>query len=155
MTEPTSPAPSEGTSGDGTSGEAAPWEVHSLGDLVPVTSRHHDAASAGIVSLAEAADAAIEEARTSKHGKGTRVLWTGSHQRLVVIGLTKGAQLAEHASPPAASFHVISGTARLYAGEAEWHVSAGQIVAIPPERHAVDAVTDCAFLLTVSLDPNG
>jgi quercetin dioxygenase-like cupin family protein len=150
MTEPTNPAP-----GEHTSGEEAPWEVHSLGDLVPVTSRHHDAASAGIVSLAEAAEAAIEEARSSKHGKGTRVLWTGPYQRLVVIGLTQGSQLAEHASPPAASFHVISGTARLYAGETEWHVSAGEIAAIPPERHAVDAVTDCAFLLTVSLDPNG
>lgn len=139
-----------------TAGETAPWEIHSLGDLVPVTSRHHDAASAGIVSLAEAADAAIEEARASRHGKGTRVLWTGPYQRLVVIALREGSQLAEHKSPPAASLHVLTGTARLYAGdEAEWHVSAGEIVAIPPERHAVDAVTDCAFLLTVSLDPNG
>jgi quercetin dioxygenase-like cupin family protein len=136
--------------------EPAPWEIRSLGDLVPVKSRHHDAASAGIVSLAAAAEAALEEARASRHGKGTRVLWTGPFQRLVVVGLTQGSQLAEHASPPASSFHVISGTARLYAGEqAEWHVSAGEIVAIPPERHAVDAVTDCAFLLTVSLDPNG
>lgn len=146
MNDPTTP----------TGGEEAPWEIHSLGDLVPVTSRHHDAANAGIVSLAEAAEAALEEARTSKHGKGTRVLWTGPYQRLVVIALTEGAQLAEHVSPPAASMHVVSGTARLYAGdEAEWHVSAGEIVAIPPERHGVDAVTDCAFLLTVSLDPNG
>lgn len=137
-------------------GESAPWEVHSLGDLVPVTSRHHDAASTGIVSLAGAADAALEEARSSKHGKGTRVLWTGPHQRLVVIGLTAGSALAEHASPPAASLHVLAGTVRLHAGDgAEWHVSGGEIVAIPPERHAVDAVTDCAFLLTVSLDPNG
>lgn len=136
--------------------EPAPWEVRSLGDLVPVTSRHHDAASAGIVPLAGAAEEALEEARASKHGRGTRVLWTGPYQRLVVVGLTAGAQLAEHASPPAASFHVISGTARLYAGEsAEWVVSAGEVVAIPPDRHAVDAVTDCAFLLTVSLDPNG
>lgn len=137
-------------------GEPAPWETRSLGDLVPVASRHHDARSAGIVSLAGAAEEALQEARASKHGKGTRVLWTGPHQRLVVIGLVAGAQLAEHASPPAASFHMISGTARLYAGaSAEWHVSAGEVVAIPPERHAVDAVTDCAFLLTVSLDPNG
>jgi quercetin dioxygenase-like cupin family protein len=135
-------------------GEEVPWEPHSLGDLVPVTSRHHDAANAGIIDLADAAAAAIEEARTSKHGKGTRILWTGPFQRLVVIGLTAGARLAEHSSPPAASFQVLSGTARLYAGEeAEWHVSTGEIVAIPPERHAVDAVTDCAILLTVSLDP--
>ncbi len=135
--------------------EQAPWQVRSLGDLVPVTSRHHDAASAGIVDLREAAREAIEAARASRHGKGTRVLWTGPFQRLVVVGLTEGAQLAEHASPPAASLHVLSGTVRLYAGdEAEWIASEGEVVAIPPDRHAVDAVTESAFLLTVSLDPN-
>lgn len=151
MTEPIDP-----TTRPDPTGEAPPWEIHSLGDLVPVTSRHHDPSRAGIVSLAEAAEAAIEAARGSRHGKGTRVLWTGPHQRLVVIGLTQGSRLAEHASPPAASFHVISGTARLHAGdEAEWHVSAGEIAAIPPERHSVEAVTECAFLLTVSLDPHG
>lgn len=136
-------------------GEEAPWEIHSLGDVVPVTSRHHEPASAGIISLGEAAEAAIEEARASRHGRGTRVLWTGPFQRLVIVGLTQGAQLSEHTSPPAASFQVISGTALLRAGDdAEWHVSAGEVAAIPRERHTVDAVTDCAFLLTVSLDPN-
>jgi quercetin dioxygenase-like cupin family protein len=135
--------------------ESAPWQAHSLGDLVPVASRHHEAASAGIVDLGEAAREAIEAARTSKHGKGTRVLWTGPHQRLVVVGLTEGAKLAEHASPPAASLHVLAGTVRLHAGEeAEWVVREGEVVAIPPERHAVDAVTESAFLLTVSLDPH-
>lgn len=135
--------------------DPAPWKVRSLGDLVPVTSRHHDAASAGIVNLAEAAREAVEAARASRHGKGTRVLWTGPFQRLVVVGLADGAQLAEHASPPAASLTVLTGTVRLYSGdEAEWVVSEGEVVAIPPERHAVDAVTESAFLLTVSLDPN-
>lgn len=135
--------------------DAAPWQVHSLGDLTPVTVRHHDASSAGIVDVGEAAREAIEAARASKHGKGTRVLWTGPHQRLVVVGLAEGAQLAEHASPPAASLHVLAGTVRLHAGqEAEWVVNAGEVVAIPPERHAVDAVTESAFLLTVSLDPH-
>lgn len=134
-------------------GETSPWEPRTLGGLVPVDSRKHEPAVVGIVPLAEAARLAIEQARESKHGKGTRVLWTGAFQRLVVIGLTEGAKLAEHTSPPAASFQVVSGTARLYAEDAEWIVSAGEIVAIPRERHAVDAVTECAFLLTVSLDP--
>ena len=135
--------------------DSAPWQVHSLGDLVPVASRQHDAGSAGIIDLGEAAREAIEAARASKHGKGTRVLWTGPHQRLVVVGLTAEAKLAEHASPPAASLQVLAGTVRLYAGEeAEWVVNQGEVVAIPPERHAVDAVTESAFLLTVSLDPH-
>ncbi|WP_347352411.1 LuxR family transcriptional regulator [Intrasporangium sp.] len=129
--------------------------AHTLGDLVPVSSRHHDAASAGIVNVGEAAREAIEAARAARHGRGTRVLWTGAYQRLVVVGLAQGAQLAEHASPAAASLQVLSGTVRVYAGqEAEWVVRAGEVVAIPPERHGVDAVTESAFLLTVSLDPN-
>lgn len=136
--------------------EPAPWEIRSLGDLVPVDSRHHDAASAGIVPLAQAAEEAVEAARGSRHGKATRVLWTGPYQRLVVVGLTAGSRLAEHTSPPAASFQVLSGTARVVAGsDTQWTVGVGEVVAIPPERHSVEADTDCAFLLTVSLDPNG
>ena len=47
---------------------------------------------------------------------------------------------------------MLRGRIRLYAGDAaEWFVSAGQVVAIPPERHSVDALEDSAFLLTVAL----
>ena len=70
----------------------------------------------------------------------------------VLMAILAGGGLAEHSSPPAATLHVLRGRIRLYAGDAaEWFVSAGQVVAIPPERHSVDALEDSAFLLTVAL----
>lgn len=134
----------------------------SLGNLTPVDPGRSDANEpSGIHILSEEAAAVLEQARASRHGKGTHVLWMGPHQRLVLIGLIEGAGLGVHSSPPAASFQVLAGTARLYAAEPgpdgtipEWVVGAGQIAAIPPERHGVDAVTDCVILLTVSLDPH-
>lgn len=143
--------------------EQPPWlGLDTLGPLDPVVSEPTPPAEhGGIRDLPDEAALALEQARASKHGKGTRVLWMGPHQRLVIIALTAGTRLAEHTSPPAASFHVISGTARVYAAEpvgegaSEWVVEAGQVVAIPPQRHGVEAVTDCAALLTVSLDPHG
>ena len=104
---------------------------------------------------------ALEQARKSRHGKGTRVLWASRHQRAVLIAMTAGTALAEHKSPPAASFQVVEGSARLYSAEPthegtlpDWVVDAGGIVPIPAERHGVEALTDCVILLTVSLDPH-
>ena len=108
-------------------------------------------ASDQVHSLDQAAAHALKQARASEHGRGTTVLWTGRWQRLVVIGLTAGAELGEHASPAAASLQVLFGTAVLVAGERRWPVSQGEIVAIPPDRHSLHAETDCAVLLTVSL----
>ena len=143
--------------------ERPPWlGVDTLGQLTPVDSGRADAPEAQDVhDLAAEGHVALEQARKSKHGKGTRVLWAGRHQRVVLIAMTAGTALAEHTSPPAASFQVLEGSARLYSAESaaegtrpEWVVDAGQIVRIPDERHGVEALTDCAILLTVSLDPH-
>ena len=50
------------------------------------------------------------------------------------------------------SLHVLSGSVRLHSEEQEWVLSSAQVVPIPPDRHAVDALEDSVFLLTVSLD---
>jgi quercetin dioxygenase-like cupin family protein len=67
------------------------------------------------------------------------------------MALTAGTGLGEHAAPPAATFHVLSGRARLLAGERTWEVGAGQLVPIPPERHSVETDEDTIILLTVAL----
>ena len=146
--------------------DQAPWQDRSsLGPLLPASREREDGRSdasepSGIHDVVTEAESVLRQARDAKHGKGTRVLWTGPHQRVVLMAMTAGTRLADHESPPAASFHVITGSARLYAaaspageGRGEWVVGAGQLVAIPPERHGVEALTDCAILLTVSLVP--
>jgi quercetin dioxygenase-like cupin family protein len=145
--------------------ERPPWiGIDTLGPLTPAEdeARSDAPVAAGVHVLATESQAALEQARASKHGKGTRVLWAGPHQRVVLIAMTTGTALGEHKSPPAASFHVIEGSARLYCAEPtregtlpDWIVDAGGLVPIPPERHGVEALTDCVILLTVSLDPHG
>ena len=108
---------------------------------------------AEIINLAALGAQLMDEAKTSAHLRVSRLVVTGAKQRAVLMALGEGGELGEHDSPPAATFHVLSGRARLHAGDdAEWIVEAGCLVEIPPERHAVTALTDCVILLTVSLD---
>lgn len=94
----------------------------------------------------------LEQARAQPNGHASRLIIGGTVQRAVLMALTAGAVLGEHESPPAATFHVLTGHARLYAaGGAEWLVDAGQVVAIPPNRHGVEALADSLVLLTVAL----
>jgi quercetin dioxygenase-like cupin family protein len=142
--------------------ESTPWQgAETLGQLQPVDRRRLATDRRGtLFTIGDEADAALRAAREAKRGTGTRVLWATEHQRVVLIAMRAGTRLAEHESPPAASFHVVTGSARLYAADpvpdgtpAEWVVSAGQVVAIPPQRHGVDAIDDTVVLLTVSLAP--
>ena len=118
-----------------------PWQGGELGEQ-----------QEGVFDLSALADELLDAARNDLQRKASRLVIHGSKQRAVLMAILAGGGLAEHSSPPAATLHVLRGRIRLYAGDAaEWFVSAGQVVAIPPERHAVDALEDSAFLLTVAL----
>ena len=113
--------------------------------------RPHEADTAP-VNLTEAGHALLAMARGTDNGHASQLLIGGSRQRAVLMALTGGAGLNEHESPPAATFQVVSGTARLYAVDGpSWVVAAGQLVTIPATRHGVEALEDCVILLTVSL----
>lgn len=105
-----------------------------------------------VTDLGAVAARAISTARDASSGRSAETVLSEPAIRAVAMGLTAGSELAEHASPPGATFHVLSGTARLYAadGSAEWVVEAGQVVPIPAGRHGVVALTECAILLTVA-----
>jgi quercetin dioxygenase-like cupin family protein len=51
--------------------------------------------------------------------------------------------------PGEATLHVLHGRVRLVAGDVEWEGSAGDLLVVPRERHALDAIEDSAVLLTV------
>ena len=109
--------------------------------------------AAGVIDLPSLASDLLAQARLDARGKASMIVLRGPNQRAVLMALAKGAGLGEHASPPAASLQVVLGRVRLYAGPAEWVLSPGQLVAIPPERHAVDSLEDSVFLLTVTPPP--
>jgi quercetin dioxygenase-like cupin family protein len=107
-----------------------------------------------VVDLAQVGRALLEQARDASNGHASRLVIGGDHQRAVLMALTDGSSLGEHESPPAATLHLLSGQARLYAADGpEWILSAGQVVAIPPARHGVTALEDSVMLLTVALAP--
>jgi quercetin dioxygenase-like cupin family protein len=77
----------------------------------------------------------------------------GGHEhalRQTVLALTAGTSLAEHESPGEATVQVLTGRVRLTSGEQTWEGRSGDLLVVPPARHALHAVEDSAILLTVS-----
>ena len=103
-----------------------------------------------VTHLAALGDSLLATARDAESGRAASTLFAAPQLRAVVIALKEGAALAEHNAPPAATLQCLSGQARLWATGREWVLDAGGYAAIPPERHGVDALTDCVLLLTVS-----
>jgi quercetin dioxygenase-like cupin family protein len=103
-----------------------------------------------VTHLAELGDTLLATAREADSGRAASTLFASPLLRAVVIALTEGAALAEHNAPPAATLQCLSGRARLWATGRDWVLDAGGYAAIPPERHGVDALTDCVLLLTVA-----
>ena len=105
------------------------------------------------VHLATAANALLTEARESgTAGRAARMLFHGNGLRATAIALCAGHELAEHASPPAALLLVQQGSVLLRGAGRQWHLDAGQVIPIPPERHSLLAETDAVVLLTVRPD---
>ena len=103
------------------------------------------------VVLTELADSLIADLSRHPSGRTARTVLSGTVMRAVVVALREGAVMAEHDSPSAATLYVITGRVTLRTADREWSVSPGQLVPLPPQRHAVEAHADSAFLLTVAL----
>ena len=103
-----------------------------------------------VTHLTDAGDALLATARESATGRAASTLFTSPVLRAVLIALREGGALAEHNAPPAATLQCLSGRARLWAADREWFLDPGGYAAVPPERHGVDALTDCVLLLTVA-----
>lgn len=103
-------------------------------------------------SLAAMARQVGRRAADANSGRAAETVYGGHEKRLrqTVIAMTAGTELAEHDSPGDATILVITGRLRLVAGEVSWEGREGDFLAIPNERHSVQAVTDTAFLLTVA-----
>jgi quercetin dioxygenase-like cupin family protein len=93
----------------------------------------------------------LERATTNSAGRSSTTVYGGHEHSLrqTVIALAAGAVLAEHESPGEATVLVLFGRVRLSNAEASWDGRAGDLIAIAPSRHSLEAVDDAAVLLTV------
>jgi quercetin dioxygenase-like cupin family protein len=104
-------------------------------------------------SLTEVAEQLLAQAENSRSGRAAQTVY-GGHDRVLrqtMIALAAEHELAEHESPAEATLQVLTGRVRLTAGDDAWEGTAGDLVVIPPARHALAAVEPSAILLTVRL----
>ncbi|MFI0419026.1 cupin domain-containing protein [Spongiactinospora sp. 9N601] len=101
-------------------------------------------------SLPDLAAELLATARETAAGRAARTVHAGHGLRQTLLALAAGRGLGEHDSPGEATLQVLAGRVRLSAGAESWEGGAGDIIAIPPLRHALDAIEDSAVLLTVA-----
>lgn len=94
----------------------------------------------------------LERAAASSNGRSATTVFGGHEHTLrqTLLALTAGTSLAEHENPGEATLLVLRGRVRLTSGDTEWEGRTGDLLAIPPARHALDALEDAAVILTVA-----
>lgn len=85
-------------------------------------------------------------------GSGNAITLTKGPLRTVLVALKAGATIEEHRAPGPMTLQVLSGSIRFRAGDAVLELGAGQLAVLESAvRHDVEAVTDSAFLLTLTV----
>ncbi|MPZ86444.1 MAG: cupin domain-containing protein [Actinophytocola sp.] len=111
----------------------------------------HPAVHPAVMQVDGLAAELLDEARHQHTRRTSRTLVTGTPQRVTLVALAEGTDLAEHRAPSAATLFVVSGRVPLHTHDQDWVLDAGQLLTIPPQRHGLTAHTDAAVLLTVAL----
>ena len=104
-----------------------------------------------LVSLPALIDELSQTAATASNGRAARTITGGASRALrqTVIVLEAGEELSEHDSPGEATLQVVSGSVEFSSEGASAVLEMGDVLQIPPRRHAVRAPVDAALLLTV------
>ena len=104
----------------------------------------------GRFDLAAEAAGLGEEARGSATGRSSKTLVKLPHLHLTVTAVKAGTRIEEHHSHAPVAILGLVGTFRLEAGLETFQVGPQQVVSLRAEvPHAVEALEDCAFLMTV------
>lgn len=95
----------------------------------------------------------LESARHATSGRSAQTIYGGhTHMlRQTLISLKAGHSLDEHDRQGEATVQVLHGRLRLLSEGEGWEARTGDLLVIPDRRHAVEALEDTSFLLTVAL----
>ena len=75
----------------------------------------------------------------------------GARLRQTLMALAAGRVMGEHKSPGDASLLCLQGRILVRAGDTAAELGPGDLVAVPPQRHDVEALEPSVLLLTVAL----
>jgi quercetin dioxygenase-like cupin family protein len=102
-------------------------------------------------SLTALAEEHLAVAREASSGRSAHTVHGGHDHvmRQTLIALRAGASLAEHENPGEATLQVLMGRVRLTVDGDGPEGTAGDLLVIPRERHALEADEDAVVLLTV------
>jgi quercetin dioxygenase-like cupin family protein len=105
-------------------------------------------------SLTALADEQLALARQAHSGRAAHTIHGGHDHALrqTLLALARGHGLGEHDSPGEATLQVMRGHVRLKTVADSWDGRTGDYLAIPSERHSLDAIEDSVVLLTVLAD---
>lgn len=94
----------------------------------------------------------LAHASAQPSGRSAETVYGGHEHvlRQTVIALLQGQALGDHENPGEATVYVLHGRVRVSTQDTQWDAITGDLLALPPVRHRLDAVTDAAILLTVA-----
>lgn len=103
-------------------------------------------------SLTDLVEQHLNKAKESSAGRSAHTVY-GGHERSLrqtVVALRADARLDDHESPGDATLQVLAGRVALTWGEDRNEGGVGDLMPIPDERHALEALEDAVVLLTVA-----
>ncbi|NUR32109.1 MAG: cupin domain-containing protein [Catenulispora sp.] len=94
----------------------------------------------------------LDRAATTSNGRSSETVYGGHEHALrqTLIALRAATELSDHENPGEATLLVLQGRIRLRSADASWDGMPGDLLIVPQERHAVEALEDAAFVLTVA-----
>ena len=106
-----------------------------------------------VVSINSLSESQLAVAASADSGRGSVTVYgrRGARLRQTIVAMSAGRVLAEHKSPGDASLLCLQGRVLLRAGDSHVELTTGELVAVPPQRHEVEAVETSVLLLTVAL----
>ncbi len=106
-----------------------------------------------VVSISSLADSQLEIAGSAPSGRSAVRVYgrPTAGLRQTLVALAAGSRMGEHKSPGDASLLLLQGRTVVRAGDTSAELGPGDLLALPPQRHDVEAIEPSVLLLTVSL----